>query len=233
MLTRVAPWSGAKIEYDGSSADMARLARAGVPALVMYRMDGCGWCEKTLPEFVSACSMLPEDVECVVIEQKDIAPADRPDGYPYIFVQRRDGTRVGFAGMRTASDIADFARSNLSPPRLPPRWLGAMDAHHERVGADHYADEDIENPEQASPRVYGPPLFVPMHASSLRRGRWPAAHADWPPGQQRASAWPSRGQTTARPHARPSYGTRCGGGARGSARAMPWLASPWAGWTGW
>ncbi|BCU03716.1 disulfide isomerase [Pandoravirus japonicus] len=106
-----------KVTGDQVRADV----EAGNPALVMYTTSGCYYCDQALPEIQKAAANL--GVPVLIADREDLAPADRPDGYPIIYaIAGPSDTRL-FSGERTADSFVRFVAQHLGMHYVRPGCL--------------------------------------------------------------------------------------------------------------
>lgn len=99
--------AGTQLITNGTGADVTRLARERSPAFVMYRMNGCGPCATSYPEFCAAAKRL--NVPSVIAELSTLPPNEiPPSGFPHFFYQRPDGSRSIYNGPRTQAAFVDW-----------------------------------------------------------------------------------------------------------------------------
>jgi hypothetical protein len=100
---------------------------AGHPTLVMYTMEGCGACERLLPEIQRAASML--HIPVFLVERNQLAPADRPYGYPHVFLIAgpNDVRLFNGAGRANAEGILRFVADNLGHQFVRPGCVPGAD----------------------------------------------------------------------------------------------------------
>jgi thiol-disulfide isomerase/thioredoxin len=96
-----------KVTGDQVRADV----EAGNPALVMYTTDGCYHCDQALPEIQKAAANLA--VPVLIVDREDLAPADRPYGYPCIYAIAGPSDTRSFNNERTADAFVRFVAQHL------------------------------------------------------------------------------------------------------------------------
>ncbi|HEY9249648.1 MAG TPA: protein disulfide isomerase family protein, partial [Rariglobus sp.] len=106
-----------QVTGDQVKADIA----AGAPALVMYTSQDCGFCEQTLPELHKAAANL--GVPVFIVDRNDLAPEDRPFGYPSIFAIAGPNDARIFGGHRTADAFVRFVNDVLGNGYVRPGCL--------------------------------------------------------------------------------------------------------------
>ncbi|AJF98039.1 thioredoxin-like fold motif-containing protein [Pandoravirus inopinatum] len=106
-----------KVTGDQVRADI----EAGNPALVMYTSHGCYYCDQALPEIQKAAANL--GVPVLIVDREDLAPADRPDGYPSIYAIAGPGDTRLFNGDRTAESFVRFVAQHLGMHYVRPGCL--------------------------------------------------------------------------------------------------------------
>lgn len=96
----------------GKSQTIRDYSSRGVPALFMFTVNGCTWCDRTKPEFERAAQYLNIDV--FEVNRVNLDKQDYPKGYPYIFLLTPDGQRIPFSGMkRCAKNLIEFTKQHL------------------------------------------------------------------------------------------------------------------------
>lgn len=103
-----------KVTGDQVRADV----EAGNPALVMYTTDGCYHCDQALPEIQRAAANL--GVPVLIVDREDLAPADRPYGYPSIYAIAGPSDTRPFSGERTAETFVRFVAQHLGVQYVRP-----------------------------------------------------------------------------------------------------------------
>jgi len=98
--------------YNGTGNDVISMAQQKRDCLVMYSMKGCGPCTQTYPQMKEASSKL--NIPTIVADESTLLPNEKPSkGFPHIFLQKANGSRITYNGHRNANSLVNFVSSNV------------------------------------------------------------------------------------------------------------------------
>lgn len=112
----------------GKSQTIRDYVSTGTPALFMFSVNGCRYCDLTKPELEKASKFL--NIDIYEINRINLERQDYPKGYPFIFALTPDGSRIPFMGKRCAKNIIEFVRSHIGDKAVNMNYTQLEDCNN-------------------------------------------------------------------------------------------------------
>jgi hypothetical protein len=120
-----AGYGNAKPSLPRGNSDMIRnLTANGKPALIVYTMPRCSFCDIAKPELIKAAKCL--NIPVFEVDRTDLNPRERPLGYPYIFVLAPNGQKIEYRGERTANNFISHVERALGSQAINQSAIAHM-----------------------------------------------------------------------------------------------------------